>query len=111
MYIVQALEVIAHGWHCEIRAEEFHSCWDPSSRSTANASLNAVISFEFITFLTWFDDDTGKHVYEDVSPDRDIADVDAREHDNGDVPPERDVPDDDTGVDVNREVPLESCLR
>ena len=48
VYIVQALEVIAHGWHREICAEEFHSCWDLSSKSTANSILTAITSFQFI---------------------------------------------------------------
>jgi len=48
VYIVQALEVIAHGWHHDICGEEFQSCWDTSSRSTAKSIVTALTSFEFI---------------------------------------------------------------
>jgi len=48
VYIVQALEVIAHGWHHDMCGEEFQSCWDTSSRSTAKSIVTALTSFEFI---------------------------------------------------------------
>ena len=52
VFIVKALEVIAHGLHREEVSELFQDGWDPSSRARASAILNAVCSFNFIiTFL------------------------------------------------------------
>ena len=54
VFIVKALEVIAHALHREEVSELFHfqDGWDPSSRARASAILNAICSFSFIiTFL------------------------------------------------------------
>ena len=52
VFVVKALEVIAHGLHREEVSELFQDGWDPSSRASASAILNAICSFNFtITFL------------------------------------------------------------
>ena len=52
VFIVKALEVIAHDLHHEGVSELFPDGWDPSSRVRASAILNAICSFNFIiTFL------------------------------------------------------------
>ena len=52
VFIVKALEVIAHGLHREEVSDLFQDGWDPSFRARASAILNAICSFNFIiTFL------------------------------------------------------------
>ena len=52
VFIVKALDVIAHDLHREEVSELFQDGWDPSSRARASAILNAICSFNFIiTFL------------------------------------------------------------
>ena len=53
VYVVRALEVIAHNMWCNDLQPEFRgSSWDPSSKATAASILHAITSFQFIvTFL------------------------------------------------------------
>jgi len=48
VYIVKALEVIAHGRYADEVNEHFATGWDAKSKSEAASLLNCITSFDFI---------------------------------------------------------------